>query len=617
MTAGDAFHDEDPLEATYDRALVAWLLGYARPHAGPLIGCVLLLLLLTVLQLGQPYVIKLAIDRVMRPATLAESAAARQALGEQLWPLVAVYLALVTAAAVLQYAQALWLRVTGQRILAAIRASTFAHLQTLSLSYFDSRPTGRVVTRVTNDIEALGELYTSVLVNLFRDVFFVTGAMIALVWLDARLALAGMAVLPLVAVTALAFRSMTRHAFRAMRTQLARINAMLSESLSGMRVIQLFVRQERNAAEFGAINRAYYAASMRQIRVFGTFGPALSFLTTLALAAVLWLGGLRVLAATLTFGTLYAFTAYLRQMYEPISALAEKVNLLQAALAAAERITELHGTRPDVADPEPAAATASLSAASVRAERRAGPAVAFDRVWFAYNEGDWVLRDVSFQVEAGETVAFVGRTGAGKSTIMNLVPRFYDVQRGAVRVHGTDVRRVPQAELRRVVGVVMQDVFLFATDIAANISLGSPAVDRAAVERAGRTVGVDGFAARLPQGYDTPVVERGLNLSGGERQLISFARALAHDPAVLILDEATSSVDSETEEALQRAMGVLAAGRTMLVVAHRLATVRHADRIFVMHAGRIVEQGRHDELLARDGVYRTLWRLQADGAAGR
>jgi ABC-type multidrug transport system fused ATPase/permease subunit len=374
-----------------------------------------------------------------------------------------------------------------------------------------------------------------------------------------------------------------------------------------MRVIQVFNRQAENAAEFAAINDEYYFAALRLNKVFGTFSPLLSLLSSLAVAAVLWLGGSRVMAGTLTFGTLYAFTSYLRRMYDPISALAEKYNILQSALAASERITELQQTRPQVADPPSTAPPAPA--------RGEAPAVAFDGVWFAYKKDEWVLADVSFQVMPGETVAFVGQTGAGKSTIMNLVPRFYDVQRGSVRVHGGDVREMAQRDLRRTVGIVMQDVFLFASDIAENISLGNDAIALEDVRRAATVVGADAFVERLADGYGTQVVERGQNLSTGQRQMVSFARTLAYDPDVLILDEATSSVDSETEDALRKAIRALTSGRTTLIVAHRLATVRDADRIYVMHRGRIVEQGRHAELLALGGVYSTLWRLQYESGA--
>jgi ATP-binding cassette, subfamily B, multidrug efflux pump len=431
-------------------------------------------------------------------------------------------------------------------------------------------------------------------------------------------------------------------------------------------VNQAFGREAKGADEFRAINASFYGASLHTIRVFSIFGPALDLLTTSAVAVVIWVGGAQVLAGTLTFGTLYAFTAYLRMLFGPVNALAEKYNILQAALAAAERLTELVNTAPEIADPAPElaaslpprrsirpdghataadrAAPALSGASAAGAGARPGivdraaadrastagppadgasgghapahgdvPAVVFDDVWFAYQADQWVLRGVSFAVMPGETVAFVGHTGAGKSTIMNLVPRLYDVQQGAVRVLGRDVREVTQSELRQRVGLVMQDVFLFAGDVAANVHLGDPRLSRADVERAARAVGADTFIARLPGGLDEPVVERGLSLSAGQRQLISFARALAYDPEILILDEATASIDSETEAALQRAIGAVSRARTTLIVAHRLATVRGADRIYVMHHGRIVEVGDHVGLLARDGLYRKLWDLQFAG----
>jgi ATP-binding cassette, subfamily B, multidrug efflux pump len=643
MSASD-FQEEEALEANYDRALVAWLLRYARGEWRALGGCLVLLLAVAAIQLAQPQIIRYAIDHALQPAGAASSARERAALLTALWPLVWLYAATVLASEGLGFAQIFWLRRTGQRIITHIRADTFDHLQTLSLSYFDSRPVGRVVTRVTNDVEALSEMYTSVLVNLFRDVFFIIGAAFMLLRLDVRIAFVAFAVVPLVIVTSIVFRRYSRVAWRNMRTRLARINATLAETFSGIRIVQAFGREAQGSTEFRAINEDFYQSAAYVIRVFAVFGPVLDLLTTTALAVIIWIGGAQVLAGTITFGTLYAATAYLRMLFNPINAVAEKYNILQAALAAAERLTELINTRPDIEDPSPDVVRAlppvrrTQAGALARSTVAAGPdqsgtsrpgdgvvvgtgvrgtaddvgvpAVTFDDVWFAYKEGDWVLRGVSFEVMPGETVAFVGHTGAGKSTIMNLVPRLYDVQRGAVRVDGVDVRHVAQPELHRRVGLVMQDVFLFAGTIAGNIDLGDPAIDRAAVEHAARTVGADAFIERLPQRYDEPVVERGLSLSAGQRQLISFARALAYDPEILILDEATASIDSETEESLQVATRAIARGRTTIVVAHRLATVRDANRIYVMHHGRIVDVGGHEELLAHDGLYRKLWELQ-------
>ncbi|HQZ70872.1 MAG TPA: ABC transporter ATP-binding protein [Anaerolineae bacterium] len=658
----DPYQEEELEGRGLDRRLLGWMLTYARPERRALAGCVLLLAGLASLELTQPYLIKTAIDRVLAPGAGSRD----PLLLARLWPLAGLYLASVIGLALLQYLQALWLGRTGQRIIAAIRQDVFDHVQRLSLSYFDRQPAGRVVTRVTNDVEALNEMYTSVLVNLFRDLFVMVGGVIVLVSLNARLALVALAVMPLVAATAWAFQKRSRQGWRVSRRELARINATLAESFSGMRVIQLFGREAAGSRAFSQVNQAYHDAAMQVIRVFAVFGPALDLLTSLALAAVIWYGGGLVLQrnaalaaggvesaalAGISFGTLYAVIAYLRRLFDPLNALAQKYNILQSALAAAERLSQLLATRPEVEDParplplpsarrdqvggwggdgpvpvaqspgasRPAApsivvAPPALRSAEAGVNGHGVPAVAFEGVWFAYQGEDWVLRDVSFQVARGETVAFVGHTGAGKSTIMNLVPRFYDVQRGRILVSGRDVREVAGKELRRRVGIVMQDVFLFAGDVAGNISLLDPAIDRVAVETAARQVGADRFVARLPGGLDEPVVERGLSLSTGQRQLISFARALAYDPDILILDEATANIDTETEDALQQAVRMVARDRTLLVVAHRLATVRQADRIHVMHKGRIVESGDHAGLLAADGRYAHLWRLQFESA---
>lgn len=617
----DAWLEDDRPEGAYDRVLVRWMLAYARPQARALAGCVALLFILAGLQLAQPWVIKQAIDTVIRPVGPATAGAAVQGVPPALWPYVVAYAALATATAAVLYVQTYWLRMTGQRIIMRVREDIFAHLQTLSLSFFDRNPTGRTVTRVTNDVEALNEMYTSVLVNLFRDVFFMTGAVVMLLRLDWRLAALSFAILPAVVVMAVIFRTRSRAAWRGMRVLLARINAKLAEQFGGMRIVQLYGRQSADAAAFAAINDGYYAAARHLIRVFAVFSPVLDLLTTVALAAVVWYGGGQALTGAITLGTLYAFTAYVRRLYEPVSALAEKYNIMQSALASAERISRLMDTEPEVRDPDnpvaaPARVTVAVDGAVHHARPAAMPAVAFDDVWFAYAPGEWVLRGVSFEVLPGETVAFVGHTGAGKSTIMSLLPRFYDVQRGEVRVHGVDVRRWRQRDLRRCVGVVLQDVFLFAGDVASNIGLWEPALSRRQIERAAGIVGADQFVKRLPGGYDEPVVERGLSLSAGQRQLISFARALAYDPEILVLDEATASIDTETELALQAATRAVMRGRTTIVVAHRLSTVQDADRIYVMDAGQIVEVGRHAELIERGGLYRKLWALQFAGRGG-
>ena len=648
--SGDAWLEDDRIDGAVDSALLGWLLAYARPEWKALAGCVVLLLILAMLELLQPFLIKEAIDTVILPAASVGAAeATAQPTKVAAWlqnvlptqdglvPLAVLYLLTVFGAAGVLYAQTLWLRVTGQRIITRVRADVFDHVQTLGLAYFDKNPIGRIVTRVTNDVETLNEMYTSVLVNLFRDVFFIAGAGIVLWNLNSRLALITFAALPLVVLTAGIFRRFSRAAWRTMRARLAHINATLSETFSGMRLIQVFTRESESAAEFKEINDGFFDASLRLIRVFSVFGPLLDMLTAGTIALVVWVGGGSVLDGAITLGTLYAVTAYVRRLFEPINALAEKYNIMQSALASAERIGQLMATEPDVQDP-PGVSVGASALLQGKADAESGegetddeprasgpdslspggtrpgtPAVIFDDVWFAYTPGEWVLRGISFQVMPGETVAFVGHTGAGKSTIMNLLPRFYDVQKGSIRVRGVDVREMTQAELRRRVGIVMQDVFLFSGDVSFNIHLGAATLSRADVEHAAGLVGADTFVRRLPGGYDEPVVERGLSLSAGQRQLISFARALAYDPEILVLDEATASVDSETEATLQHAIKTVAHDRTTLIVAHRLSTIQDADRIHVLDAGKIVESGTHAELLELDGLYRALWRLQFQG----
>ncbi|MBE3575721.1 MAG: ABC transporter ATP-binding protein [Firmicutes bacterium] len=524
-----------------------------------------------------------------------------------------LYVLIIALSFLLNYAQTYLLNYTGQKIIYSLRQEIFAHQLKLSLSFFDRTPVGRLVTRVTNDAEALNDMYTNVLVYLFKDVFLLAGVVLVMFRLNVELALISLAVLPLIVLATVQFRRQARNAYRLVRVRLARINATLAENLAGMRVIQVFHQEERNFRDFAAINQDYYQATMLELKVFAIFRPIMDLLSSLALSLLLWYGGLRALGGHLELGVLFAFVSYIGQFFGPINDLADKYNIMQSAMAAAERIFQLLDTHEFIPDRAAAGAGESpapaVAAAAGRA-RRAQGAIEFRHVWFAYRGEDWVLRDINFRVEPGQTVAFVGATGAGKTSIISLLNRLYDIQKGEILLDGRDIREWPLKELRRQVAVVMQDVFLFTGDIASNIRLNNREITDQQLEEAARQVHADEFIQRLPGGYHAPVEERGATLSAGQRQLLAFARALAFDPPVLVLDEATANIDTETEQLIQQALHRLTENRTTLVIAHRLSTIQHADQILVIHKGRLREQGTHQELLAKRGLYYRLYQLQ-------
>jgi ATP-binding cassette subfamily B protein len=591
--AGDAeLHPDDALSRIYDPALLRRLLTYLRPYRRLLALGVVQLLIGGIFPLVGPYLTQQAID-----------VAIPQGDGALLGTLAAVYVVVLVLGFVNGYGEVLVTTAIGQRVMRDLRHQLFGHLQRLSIPYFDRRPVGRLMTRVTSDVESLNELFTSGVVAVFGDVFTLLAIMIMMLIMDWRLALVAFAVIPVVWMTATFFRRRVREVFREIRRRLARINAFLQEHLSGMRVVQLFGREQTEARRFDAVNREHLEEHLRAIRLYAIFFPVIEVLTSVALALLLFYGGLRAVDATLTVGTLAAFIQLTRRFFQPLQDLSEKYNIIQSAMASSERVFRLLDEPVLVAEP---ASPTSLT-------RPSRGKIEFEGVWFRYAaDGPWVLKDVSFTAFPGETVALVGHTGAGKSTIINLLLRFYDPQRGRITLDGIDIRALTTSTLRGEIGLVQQDLFLFAGDILRNLTLDAPISPEVAREAATR-VGADRFIHGLPAGYQHRLGERGRSLSVGERQLLSFARALALDPRILVLDEATSSVDTETESQIQQAIAELMAGRTSLVVAHRLSTILHADEILVVHHGEIIERGTHARLLARQGAYQRLYLLQLSG----
>jgi len=564
------------------------LIAYMKPYAHWVIFAILLVLGLTAFDLYRPMLVGDAIDTFGANGDYDVIIAT------------AIKYAVVLALSfVFNIAQTWILQKTGQNIILQIRKDLYRHIQSLGSRYFDITPVGKLVTRVTNDVEALNEMYSGILVQLFRNIVKIVGLAGVMLVLDVRLAAISFVLMPLVIGLTVLCQKIARNIYRLYRTRLTDINTFLSEHLSGMKIIQIFGRQERKFEEFHDKNTKLYKAFYREMLMYAVFRPLIYILSILSLMIVLWFGSRNVFDEIISVGTLYIFSNYIRSFFDPIQELAEQFSTLQSSIASAEKIFTVMDEDefiPEVENPK-------------QPDKIIGK-IEFDHVWFAYDGKNYVLKDVSFVINPGEKVAFVGATGAGKSSILNLIGRYYDIQKGHIYIDGIDIRQLSKKQLRSAIGQMQQDVFIFEGDVAYNIRLNDDAITDAQVKAAAEYVNASHFIEKLPQGYHEPVTERGATFSAGERQLLSFARTLAHNPSILVMDEATANIDTETEILIQEALEKLMDGRTTIMVAHRLSTIQHADCIMVMHKGRICERGTHRELLEQDGIYRKLYELQ-------
>ncbi|MFZ5981706.1 MAG: ABC transporter ATP-binding protein [Candidatus Zixiibacteriota bacterium] len=584
----DNYHEEEALGKAYDARLMKRLFKYIRPYRTTVMTAVFLLLLNALSQIVQVFLVKKGIDDHIIPG-----------VKEGFTQIVLLFLVVVVLTFIFRYGQFYLTQWLGQKVQHDIRMQVFRHLQQLHLGFYDKNPVGRLVTRVTNDVNVLNEMFSSGVVNMIGDIFMLVLIVGAMLYINWQLALITFLVLPFLVLITFLFRSRARNAYREVRTRLARLNSYLQEHILGIQIVQLFNREQKTFDEFDEINRDLRGAHFRSIYYYAMFFPAVEIVGTLSVALLLYYGGLRINADILTFGELIAFIQLVERFYRPIRDLSEQYNILQSSMASSERIFKLLDTVPAISDPSRPKANGDFMGK-----------IEFDRLWFAYNAEDWVLKDISFTVEPGQKVAIVGATGAGKSSLISLLYRFYDYQKGVVRIDGREIKNMPLKELRGHLGLVLQDVFLFSGDYAGNVRLRNREITDDEVIRALSRVGFDRFLEKLPDGIRTEIRERGATLSTGQKQLLSFARALAFDPDILILDEATSSVDTETERLIQTALEELLKGRTSIVIAHRLSTIEKADKIIVLHHGRVREMGWHDELLKAKGIYYKLYEIQ-------
>jgi ATP-binding cassette subfamily B multidrug efflux pump len=582
-------HEEQELGKIYDAALMRRLLRYLKPYIGKVILGITLLILSAGVELLGPLLIKIGIDDYIGKGRF-----------DGLWFIALLYAAGLALIFFIQYFQVLILQKVAQGAMYDLRQDIFTHLQSLPVRYFDRNPVGRLVTRVVTDVDVLNDMFAAGVVTIIGDILTLLGIIGVLLLLNVQLALITFIVLPAMFAGMMLFKLKAREAFRTIRTRIARINAFMQEQISGMTIVQSFTQEERGYRKLEGANREHTDANLQAVLYYSIFWPAVNIVLSVATALILWYGGAQIISGALTFGVLVAFMQYAERFFRPIADLSEKYNILQQAMASSERIFKLLDTEPEPERP----LNEMIPLGNVKGN------IKFENVWFAYDGEEFVLKDLSFKVEPGQKVAIVGATGAGKSSIINVLTRFYPIQKGRILLDGTDLSRIPLCRLRSEIGVVQQDVFIFSGTIAGNISLDNEEIGEERIKHAAKLVNAAPFIDRYSEGYQTEAKERGNIFSVGQKQLLSFARALAHNPSILVLDEATANIDTETEMLIQEGLQRLMAGRTSIVIAHRLSTIKEVDKILVMHHGRLVEEGGHDELLAKRGIYYKLYQLQ-------
>ncbi len=578
----------------YDFKIIKRMLKYAKPYIGWFVLAVLFIFTIVALELYQPIILKEATDLIVDNIGNSDVAKQMIILGLK-------FLGIILLSVGLSYAQSMVLAYIGQKIILNVRMDVFTHLHKLSINFFNNNPIGRLVTRATNDIETLNEMYTSVIVNMLRSITLLIGIVVTMLTYNVKLSLMTFTVIPFIIIFTTIFSTLSRKIYREIRAKISALNAFVSEHVSGMKIVQIFAVENKMLNKFKQRSEELRKRLMDHIKLFAVYAPTNYMLNITALVLLLWFGGKMYMSGEITIGVIVMFQRYIGKFFEPIQEFAEQLNIIQSASASAERIFDLLDEKPEIVDSPNA-----IELKDVKGE------IEFKNVWFAYKDEEWILKDVSFKVKPGQNIAFVGATGAGKTTIQNLITRYYDIQKGEILIDGINIKDIKLDSLRLNIGQMLQDVFLFTGDIKSNIRLRNNKISDEEIYEASKYVNADSFISKFKKQYNEPVIERGASLSAGQRQLLSFARTLAFKPKILILDEATANIDTETEGLIQDALGKLMKNRTTLIVAHRLSTIQNADKIIVMHKGRIMEEGTHQELLSKHGMYYKLYKLQYD-----